>query len=302
MQCNIDEIVDRIEAMRKKGLEVYRCIDYLHAATMSEVCNGDTKTFREFVEIDDSCREQICEWTYRVVDFFDINREVVYVSTSYLDRFLSTVFCDRRTFKLAATACLFLAVKVHEPRKIDLMGILSDLSRGEFSMDDVIKMEARILDALAWNLNPPTPACFVGHFLCLMPSTVSVDVVRSLSALSSFFTELAVCDYYFVNQESCTIAMASILNSMEVICVKELSIKTRNLFLGNVKYHLDILPNSNDLRDVRKRLWEAYERSEEYKVQNEKSHIQKLQYQEQYVSKSNQNMLNSPVCVSSNIN
>jgi len=299
--CNIEEIVDRIEAMRKKGLEVYQCRDYLHEDKLISYNSNVTKAFEISGAIDENCREQICEWTYRVVDYFGINREIVFLSTSYLDRFLSNFFCDRRTFKLAATACLFLAVKVHEPRKLDLMGVLSDLSRGEFDMSDVIKMERNILEALVWKLNPPTPVCFVGHFLCLMPSTLSIDVAKSLSALSSFFTELSVFDYYFISQDPSTVAMASILNSMEVVSPNDLPRKIRNLFLRNIKQNISILPSSNTLREVRKRLWDAYERSEEYKVQNDIVHRQKHQFQEHYLSTSNCNEFNSPISVSGTV-
>ena len=194
--------------------------------------------------------------------FNRINREIAAISLSYLDRFLSYYSCDRRTFKLAATSGLFLAVKLHEPRKTDLMGILSDLSRGEFSMDDVIRMEREFLDALTWKLNPPTPVAFVGHFLHLLQVPIDSEVTRSISALAAFFTELAVCDYSLVTVNSSTIAVASILNAMETINSKDLTRKLKNAFAELIAKHFGMLQNSNHLLRARRKLWTLYEKSE----------------------------------------
>ena len=153
-------------------------------------------------------------------------------------------------------------MKLHEPRKTDLMGILSDLSRGEFSMEDVIRMEREFLDALTWKLNPPTPGVFVGHFLHLLSVPVDSEVTRSISALAAFFTELAVCDYSFVNVNSSIIAVASILNAMETIKSKEFTRKSKNAFAELIAKRFGMLQNSNHLLRIRKKLWTLYERSE----------------------------------------
>lgn len=191
-----------------------------------------------------------------------INREVAAISLSYVDRFLSYYSCDRRTFKLAATSSLFLAVKLHEPRKTDLMGILSDLSRGEFSMDDVIRMEHEFLDALTWKLNPPTSVAFVGYFLHLLQAPIDSEVTRSISALAAFFTELAICDYSLVTVNSSTIAVASILNAMETINSKNFTRKSKNAFAELIAKHFGMLQNSNHLLRARRKLWTLYEKSE----------------------------------------
>lgn len=292
---DINEIVDRLQIMRQIEIKNYQCEDYL------ELTRSLKKELNEaedsLVDLDEFCREQICEWTYRVVDYFEINREIVAISLSYLDRFLSYYSCDRRTFKLAATASLFLAVKLHEPRKTDLMGILSDLSRGEFSMEDVIRMEREFLDALTWKLNPPTPGVFVGHFLHLLSVPVDSEVTRSISALAAFFTELAVCDYSFVNVNSSIIAVASILNAMETIKSKEFTRKSKNAFAELIAKRFGMLQNSNHLLRIRKKLWTLYERSEEFKLQDEQAFSASTDMTMRIPHK-NDPVQQSPVCVS----
>lgn len=218
--------------------------------------------------IDEFCREQIVEWSFRVVDYFRIDREVVSVSLSFLDRFLGTCKCDRSTFKLAATTTLHLAVKLLHPCKLSDLGILSDLSRGEFNMKDVAEMESHILEALGWSLHPPT-ACAISTILldcidldqslCLKPADMD-----DLHDISSFFTELAVCDYYFVTMRPSEIAIASICNALE------------GMFGHANRYTAQVLSaarrlnvyHNQDLTAACHRLWELYERSEECALHN----------------------------------
>lgn len=287
---DINEIVDRILAMRQAEMKNYRCQDHLELSR--SIKRESNEMDDPSVDLDEFCREQICEWTYRVVDYFEINREIVGISLSYLDRFLSYYSCDRRTFKLAATTSLFLAVKLHEPRKTDLMGILSDLSRGEFSMEDVIRMEREFLDALTWKLNPPTPATFVGHFLHLLPVFIKLEVTRSISALAAFFTELAVCDYFFVTVNASSIAIASILNAMEIINSKDFTRTSKNNFAELIAKQFGMFQNSSQLLRVRKRLWIVYERSEEFKLQS----VESMPAAGKFVPNS-EAIQQSPVCV-----
>jgi hypothetical protein len=206
--------------------------------------------------IDEYCREQICEWTFRVVDYFRIDREVASVSLSYLDRFLCTTHCDRSSFKLAATTTLYMAVKVFYPNKLGDLGILSDLSRGEFGMMDMAKMEAHVLSSLDWKLHPPTPACMSQLLLDFLElEDLTEQGVEELYANAAFFAELSVCDYYFVGKSPSTVAFASILNALEGMMQSECDLVAQVAALG-------FLP-MKDMIACRNRLWQLYERSEE---------------------------------------
>eukprot|EP00533_Pseudo-nitzschia_delicatissima_P007028 CAMPEP_0116094710 /NCGR_PEP_ID=MMETSP0327-20121206/9278_1 /TAXON_ID=44447 /ORGANISM="Pseudo-nitzschia delicatissima, Strain B596" /LENGTH=386 /DNA_ID=CAMNT_0003586335 /DNA_START=244 /DNA_END=1404 /DNA_ORIENTATION=+ len=224
-------------------------------------CPGDT-------QIDDYCREQIVEWSFRVVDYFHIDREVVVLSLSMLDRFLAICRCDRSTFKLAATTTLHVAVKLLHPCKLCELGILSDLSRGEFDMKDVALMEKHILESLNWKLHPPSSIAFCNILLDYFFSSDGFDMiptdVEDLYDISSFFTELAVCDYYFVGLTQSTVAVASIINALEGMFGPDNKIAPRILSCA-VKMNLH---QHQDLSQTTHRLWELYERSEECALHN----------------------------------
>lgn len=259
----------------------YSCVDYLSISPWQQdvyqllkknqmEIDLPTKELSPETRIDEYCREQIAEWSFRVVDYFRIDREVVALSISFLDRFLATCRCDRTSFKLAATSTLNLAVKLLYPCKLGDLGILSDLSRGEFDMADVAEMESHILQSLSWQLHPPTPVAFASILLDFVFSDpnkrISGADLDDIYDVSSFFCDLAVCDYFFVPMKASNIAVAAILNALEGIFGPEngwqRDILKAARALGLSSHH--------DLSASRNRLWELYERSEECALHNNK--------------------------------
>lgn len=276
-----DMIGDNLRSMlRQEGSGQYDCVDYLsmspwqqHVYQITKRRSSDRYPKKEITNetrIDAYCREQIVEWSFRVVDYFRIDREVVALSISFLDRFLATCRCDRTSFKLAATTTLNLAVKLLYPCKLGDLGILSDLSRGEFDMADVAEMENYVLRSLSWRLHPPTAIAFatllLDYVFCDAVLEISQTDLDDLYDVSSFFSDLAVCDYFFVTMKSSSIAIASILNALEGMFgpdnrLDPVVLKTAKR-LG--------MPAIQDLSAARNRLWELYERSEECALHNNK--------------------------------
>lgn len=272
---------DNITAqLKQESSGNYSCVDFLSMTVwqndirhMIKSQNFASTPVASESRIDENCREQICEWSYRVVDYFRIDREVVSVSLSYLDRLLGTCSCDRSMFKLAATTTLYMAVKIYHPQKLADLGVLSDLSRGEFDMADVAEMEQHICANLQWYLHPPTSVAissilldyiFSGEALAKTSSADMDDIYDN----TAFFGELAVCDYFFVNLRPSTVALASILNSIEGMFGQENNfIQHILLGLGEISFPTD----RQELSAACNRLWELYERSEECALHHEAS-------------------------------
>eukprot|EP00527_Entomoneis_sp_CCMP2396_P002479 CAMPEP_0198153504 /NCGR_PEP_ID=MMETSP1443-20131203/64493_1 /TAXON_ID=186043 /ORGANISM="Entomoneis sp., Strain CCMP2396" /LENGTH=365 /DNA_ID=CAMNT_0043819871 /DNA_START=163 /DNA_END=1260 /DNA_ORIENTATION=+ len=301
-----EEIADNVKAMVSQEIGgSYRCKDYLSMTVWGQSVGQLLKKPNHSLvsrypvgnsRIDEYCREQIVEWSFRVVDYFRIDREVVAISLSFLDRFLATCHCDRTSFKLAATTTLHLAVKILYPCKLVDLGILSDLSRGEFDMADVCEMETHILRSLAWKLHPPTASSFVALFLDyfffnrgLKLSHADCDDIYDVA---SFFSELAVCDYFFVTMKSSSIALAAILNALEGMFGPENHLAHEVLSVARL---LHMAPNAQDLGAARSRLWELYERSEECALHSESKQAVEEEQSNIFVKKSAQL---SPVSVS----
>lgn len=250
-------------------------------------------------------RRKICEWAYNVVDHFHLDREVVSLSLSYLDQYISIkrnevektskgmssrridrILSDKidgRTFQLAATTSLYIAIKVHgehidrqildSTQKLTISSFV-DLSRGQFSAEDLVSMELELLEALKWRVNPPTPVKFAAYLLRLLPTqlrrkghreynddirqqesklsfTIDERVVHVLYELSRYLTEVSV----YVHSLSATfkpsvVAYATVLISINLIDTVALPQENRELFLARVKRLTSLSPNSPEVKEV----------------------------------------------------
>lgn len=219
-------------------------------------------------------RRKICEWSYRVVDHFRIDREVVSVAMNFFDRFLSMhntqepeacpcPSCQRavdsQTFQLAAMTSLYLAIKLHaescgpesldseerRPRRKKLkLTSFVDLSRGQFSAEDICSMERRMLATLNWKVHPTTPSSVVSFLLRLMPSHTAVPyvcrchydlVLHVLNELARYLSELSIC----MANVSCEyrpseVAFAAILVSMQMLTPTALPVEVRDDFCESI--------------------------------------------------------------------
>jgi hypothetical protein len=170
--------------------------------------------------VDTDCRNKMAEWCYQIVGFLKFSRDTVSIAMSYLDRFMLTpegasAHEDREIFQLAAITCLYTAIKIHEPNAMAPKS-MSELSRGAYSPGQVEAMEAQLLSALEWRMNPPTALAFVLQFLELIPLDLLSETMRKPAYdLATFQTELAAKDYDFVPVKASTIAFGSLMNSLE---------------------------------------------------------------------------------------
>ncbi|KAL9190090.1 hypothetical protein ACHAXT_007301 [Thalassiosira profunda] len=160
-------------------------------------------------------REKICEWCYQVVDHYDFHREVVAVALSYLDRYLATRAVNRRIFQLAAMTALYLAIKLYEPGKLRLASLI-ELSRGYFLAEHIVIMEDSILQSLGWHVHPPTSFAFVRDLVRLLPEDVAPAARHDVAELARFLTELSVCDYGLAKKRPSSVALACIVNAVEL--------------------------------------------------------------------------------------
>ena len=128
------------------------------------MCNDDSDPRKEnYTE----WRRKICEWSFKVIDHFKIDREVVSGAMNILDRCLvkgtncldkddliryhdrvNLQTIDPRTFQLTGMTSLYLSIKLFDndegryslPRKLHLNSFV-ELSRGQFCADEITEME-----------------------------------------------------------------------------------------------------------------------------------------------------------------
>jgi hypothetical protein len=216
-----EETLSTISAMYQQEAK-YLVSDYLSqsSSTGSVSANGPLHM------VDVECRSKMVAWCYQVVDFCKFQRETVSIAVNYLDRFMATpasiaAKADRKIFQLVAMTCLYTAVKIHEPEAMDPK-LVSTLSRGTYSPEEVERMEATILGALGWRMNPPTALAFVRLFLDLLPANLLGAAEReTVYELSKFQTELTVSEYDFLAVRPSVVAYSALINAIESVGLNE---------------------------------------------------------------------------------
>jgi len=275
-----DTLVDFLHVMMCQETSTYKCRDYLrrsnrHKNTKKLILSaGDKSKHNDLLildEVDILCREKMCEWSYRVVDHFRVNREVVAVAFSYLDRFMDQcTSIDKSAFKLAAMATLHMATKIISSNKAEiLMSNLAELSRGEFDIAHIIKMESIVIDALHWRMHPPTVQSFIYYLIELLPQqnqgkTLSSISIRAIFQRASFFAELLVFDYEVVTTSRSALALAAMMNAMEGMNDNVLSELDQFKFLDTLGTQIGLDVPAATLDYTRKRLWYLYSQSTQY--------------------------------------
>ena len=176
--CNNDCVeasclFETIAAMHSQESSVYKCrIDYLSSSVDGDASSSLTDVLVQSrgssSKIGLEWREKICEWYFKMADHFQFSREIVSVSLSYLDRYLTEEValnkqCDDNLAQLAAMTALHLAVKLFEPRKLK-MSSLAGLSQGSFRTETVEWMELSMLKTLKWRVHPTTYMTFLDQF------------------------------------------------------------------------------------------------------------------------------------------
>jgi hypothetical protein len=243
MNSEQQELHDRMKIMLHQEESIYRVNDYLDSQRPSSPDH-----------IDELCRDKMVQWCFQVVDFAQFSRETVSIAMSYLDRFLCSrtpralsSMRNRKEYQLAAMTTLYMAIKMFEPVEIEV-SLLSTLSRGAYTAEEFIKMEMDILLSLQWRLNGPTALSFIENLLTLLPtSSTSSNARQIVSDLSRYQTEIAVGSFFFVTHKSSTVAVASIINSLNDTR-SILSQHDRQRFLADVESFTDIKIQSDDIQ------------------------------------------------------
>ncbi len=244
----INPLLDRIRAMRKQEQTNYALRNFSRSSFAS-LSESETKDLIGW-------REKICHWTYSVIDHFELHRETVAISIDLFDRYIATqgYNCDGSMALLTSLTTLYIAIKVNEKKKIKLC-TLTSLSRGQFGPRDIERMELEILQDLTWLVHPPSTVEFITLFLKFLPPEISMDIRTEIFEMSRYLAELAVCDPFFMDCESSTIAFAAILNVLENnVGETNISYASRERYFRDLHVYLGLLRGKPCIRSARDRL------------------------------------------------
>lgn len=111
-------------------------------------------------DINPVMRGILVDWLVEVAEEYKLSQENLFLSTNYVDRFLSVMPVLRGRLQLVGVTCMLIASKYEEifaPQVEDFVYITDST----YSAAEVLQMEVTILNALSFNLTAVTPYCFL---------------------------------------------------------------------------------------------------------------------------------------------
>jgi lipoyl(octanoyl) transferase len=138
------------------------------------------------------------------------------------------------------------------------MSSLIDLSRGYFLAEHIVTMEDSMLQSLKWYVHPPTSFAFCRDLMRLVSGDITPRARHDVTELARFLTELSVCDYWFVTKKPSSVALAAIINALELQGPRRVDPRYKVEFLHRV---VDIgmdIANDEEIIECYERLREMY--------------------------------------------
>mmetsp|Transcript_30131 Transcript_30131/g.72819 ORF Transcript_30131/g.72819 Transcript_30131/m.72819 type:complete len:281 (+) Transcript_30131:90-932(+) len=241
-------IVGRLAVMVRNEREIYSHDNFLpsHDGQISSAAPHNPMS-----TVDSDWRASIVKWSYNVVDYFDLSREVVALSMACFDRFFATRITRPTSdlVLLASIATLHIAIKFRESAIIKV-STLAWFGRGRFNESRIANMELLVLNELRWLTNPPTVISFVMHLILLLPD-MTLDTKRKVLESSRFLAELSVADSFFIAKPCSVTGLAAIINSLDE-CYATMPSTERSQYLNHISGVIGVRDNDEVLAAQRR--------------------------------------------------
>ncbi|XP_023729431.1 cyclin-A3-2 [Lactuca sativa] len=138
-------------------------------------------------------REVLVDWLVEVTEEYKLASDTLFLTVSYIDRFLSSHSLSRNKLQLLGVSCMLVASKFEEispPQAEDYCYITDNT----YTKEEVFQMEETLLQFLNSDLSNPIPKTFLRILIRaaqgeMQPSSSSFEF------LSWFLVELSLLDY-----------------------------------------------------------------------------------------------------------
>ena len=128
----------------------------------------------------------LVDWLVEVAEEYKLSAENLYLSTNYVDRFLSVMPVLRGRLQLVGVTCMLIASKYEEifaPQVEDFVYITDST----YAASEVLHMEVTVLNALRFNLSAVTPHCFLRRLTSVLAFEEQVSAHAPPFSENDFF-------------------------------------------------------------------------------------------------------------------
>lgn len=210
-------------------------------------------------DINEKMRAILVDWLVEVHLKFRLMPETMYLTINLIDRFLERKIVVRQKLQLVGVTAMLLASKYEEiyaPEVRDFVYITDKA----YTKEQILMMEATMLNALEFKVTVPTTFVFVNRYLKVAGES---DTNARISLLATYLVERCLQEYKMLTYPPSKIAAAAVnialrtlrgTNAWDTKMERYSSYKQSDLTdaVRDIQSFLDAQPNSN-LRAVHKK-------------------------------------------------
>ncbi|XP_061343283.1 putative cyclin-A3-1 [Gastrolobium bilobum] len=144
-------------------------------------------------DINANMRGVLVDWLVEVAEEYKLVSDTLYLSVSYIDRFLSSNSLSKQKLQLLGVSSMRIASKYEEikPPEVEDFCYITD---NTYSKEEVLAMEADILKSLKFEMGGPTVKTFLRRFSRVAQQ--SGDILElHFEFLSYYLADLSLLDY-----------------------------------------------------------------------------------------------------------
>ncbi|KAL3698828.1 hypothetical protein R1sor_012904 [Riccia sorocarpa] len=185
-------------------------IDIYEHLRMQEVKRRPSTEFMESVQqdINASMRGILIDWLVEVAEEYKLVPDTLYLTVSYIDRFLSKNVVKRQRLQLLGVSCMLIAAKYEEicAPQVEEFCYITDNTYGR---EEVLEMERRVLSNLHFELTTPTTKSFLRRFIRAAQAGYAVPALQ-LEFLGNYLAELTLVEYSFLQYLPSLVAASAV--------------------------------------------------------------------------------------------
>ncbi|XAR61938.1 hypothetical protein NMG60_11016494 [Bertholletia excelsa] len=188
------DINEKSEDPQMCGAYASDIYEYLHKSEM-EAKRRPLPDYMEKVQkdVNANMRGILVDWLVEVAEEYKLVSDTLYLSISYIDRFLSKNAINRQTLQLLGVSSMLVASKYEEisPPHVEDFCYITD---NTYTKHEVVKMEANILKCLHFEMGSPTIKTFLRKFTRIAQEDYKAPNLE-LEFLGYYLAELSLLDY-----------------------------------------------------------------------------------------------------------
>lgn len=191
-KIDVEPASDDPQMCRAYVADIY---EYLHKMEM-EPHRRPLPDYLEKVQKDVTAnmRGILVDWLIEVAEEYKLLSDTVYLSISYIDRFLSLSILNRQKLQLLGVSAMLIASKYEEisPPHVEDFCYITD---NTYTKEEVVKMESDILKSLMFEMGNPTIKSFLRRFNRIAQEGLKANNHLQLEFLGYYLAELSLLDY-----------------------------------------------------------------------------------------------------------